>query len=78
MESDANGDGKISREEASERLLRGFDRIDADGSDTIEKSELEEAAKRFGEGRGRGRGRDGGPDGEKKRQRPAPDDDPEA
>jgi len=71
MESDEDGDGRISRDEAPDRLLRGFDRIDADGSGMIDKSELEEAAKRFGEGRGR----EGGPGGRNKARRPAPDDD---
>ena len=73
MEADEDGDGRISRDEAPERLLRGFERIDADGNGMIEKSEMEEAAKRFGEGRGRGRD-GGGPGGNKKGKRPALDD----
>ena len=47
MESDTDGDGLISRDEASDRLLRGFDRIDADGNGSIDKLELEQVAKRF-------------------------------
>jgi hypothetical protein len=80
MESDTDGDGNISKDEAPERMLRGFDRIDADGNGLIEKSELEEAAKRIGQRRGRGRrgeGRPGeeGPGGKRKRDRqPAPDE----
>lgn len=80
MESDADGDGTISKDEAPERMLPRFDYIDADGNGLIEKSELEEAAKRIGQRRGpgrRGEGRPGedGPGGERRKgRRPAPDD----
>ncbi len=80
MESDADGDGAISKDEAPERMLRRFDHIDADGNGLIEKSELEEAAKRFGQRRrsgrrGEGRPGEAGPGGERKKgRRPAPDD----
>jgi len=74
MESDEDGNGEISKEEAPERLSRGFDRIDKDENGSITKSELEEAAKRFGQREGRGRR--AGPDGEgrKGRKRPKSDD----
>jgi len=71
MESDADGDGAISKDEAPERMLRRFDHIDADGNGLIEKSELEAAAKRFGQRRP---GKDGPGGKRKKGRRPAPDD----
>ena len=75
MKADGDGDGKISKDEAPERLLRRFDRIDADGNGSIEKSELEEAAKRIGERLGRGRQGERDPGrGRKKSQRPPLDD----
>jgi len=78
MESDADGDGAISKDEAPERMKRGFDHIDADGNGLIEKSELEEAAKRFGQRggrRGEGQPGDDGPGGKRRKgRRPAPDD----
>lgn len=58
MESDTDGDGLISRDEASDRLLRGFDRIDSDGNGSIDKLEIEQMAKRITERRG-GRRRHG-------------------
>ncbi len=73
MESDEDGDGEISKDEAPERLSRGFDRIDTDENGSITKSELEEAAKRFGQREGRGRR--GGPDGERRKGRKRPESD---
>jgi len=39
-ESDRNGDGKLSRDEAPEQLLQGFDRIDADDDGAIDRREV--------------------------------------
>ena len=41
--ADANGDGKISREEFLSAPMRGFDRLDANDNDIIEASEIETA-----------------------------------
>lgn len=73
MESDEDGDGEISKDEAPERLSRGFDHIDTDENGSITKSELEEAARRFGQREGRGRR--GGPDGERRKGRKRPESD---
>lgn len=62
MEADKNGDGKISKEEAPERMARGFDRLDEDGDGFVSKKELEAMAARFGQGRPGG-GRPGGQGG---------------
>ncbi len=86
MEADTDGDGTISKDEAPERLSRGFDHIDTDGNGSIDRTELEEASQRFGRKRGSGgRRREGQPRGEggpnsqrKKDRRPALDDDSEA
>ena len=75
MKADRNGDGGITKDEAPERLLFRFDRIDSDGSGSIEKRELEEAVKRLGERRGQSRHGERGPgEGRKKSQRPPLDD----
>ena len=65
MQMDKDGDGKISREEAPERLGQMFDRLDANSDGMLDKAEMDEMAKRFGEMRGgpggdRGAGRPGG------------------
>lgn len=39
-DADANNDGKISRAEFLNTPMRGFDRLDANGNDIIEASEL--------------------------------------
>jgi len=44
MESDTDGDGKISRKEAPERMAERFDQMDTNGDGFVEKSEIE---KRF-------------------------------
>ncbi len=41
---DQNGDGKIERSEAGERLLQNFDRIDANSDGTIDSSEIKTLA----------------------------------
>lgn len=41
-EADANGDGKLSKDEAPERLKQVFDRIDANSDGQIEPGELRE------------------------------------
>ncbi len=40
-EMDANGDGKLSKEELPERMAGFFDRLDANGNGFIEKEEME-------------------------------------
>ncbi len=46
QEADKNNDGKISKEEAPERLQRGFDRIDADSDGFITTEEIRKAFQR--------------------------------
>ncbi|MGI9239251.1 MAG: hypothetical protein ACR2RV_00530 [Verrucomicrobiales bacterium] len=41
LESDADGDGKLSREEAPERMKDRFDTMDSNGDGFIEKAEIE-------------------------------------
>jgi collagen type III alpha len=60
LDNDKNGDGKISKEEAPERLKERFDFMDGNGDGFIDKDELEKMAQRFrgrGGPSGRGRGR---------------------
>jgi collagen type III alpha len=45
---DSNQDGKISREEAPERMREMFDRIDANGDDSLDPEELKRMAERWG------------------------------
>lgn len=47
LKSDRNGDGRISREEAPERLQRIFGLMDANGDDLIEKGELQGRVREF-------------------------------
>ena len=69
MQADTNKDGKISKEEAPERMRDGFDRIDTNSDGFLDKAEMEAMAQRFqGMQRGGGdrpqggrpSGRDGG------------------
>jgi len=57
MQSDEDGNGEITQDEASGRLARGFDRVDADGNGSITRDEVEAMARRFGERGRRGKGR---------------------
>lgn len=52
MQSDKDGDGKISRDEAPERLARGFDRIDGNGDGFVDKAELKTALEKIAQRRG--------------------------
>jgi len=71
MQSDADGDGKLSQDEAPERMKRSFDRLDADGDGFISQAEIEEMVKRYSQGRGdRSRGAEGGEDRPPRRERP--------
>lgn len=57
---DADGDGKLSREEVPEGMARGFDRIDANRDGFLDAEELSAARAARGErGEGRGEGRPG-------------------
>jgi hypothetical protein len=52
--ADANGDGRLSREEAKKgmpQLARNFDRIDANKDDMVTQEELEAASKARADGR---------------------------
>lgn len=72
MENDADGDGKISADEAPERMQGFFERLDGDKDGFLTKEEITEASNRWsGGGGGRG-GRGGGGDGGGQRpKRPA-------
>jgi Ca2+-binding EF-hand superfamily protein len=80
MAMDKNNDGKISKEEAPERMKTMFDRVDSDSDGFIDKSEIEAMAARVG-GRGGAGGRGGeggagrGDGGGQKPKRPSFDED---
>lgn len=57
MDSDADGDGKVSKDEAPERMKGFFDRMDGDGDGFIDKKEIDAMRSRF---KGGGGGRPGG------------------
>ena len=63
---DKDGDGKISKEEAPERMAGRFDQIDKNGDGFIDKAEFEALVEMI---RKRGR-RPGGGDGQGQRKRP--------
>ncbi|MDP6779848.1 MAG: EF-hand domain-containing protein [Candidatus Latescibacteria bacterium] len=48
MQRDQDGDGKISRDEASGPMARRFDRMDSNGDGFVDKDEIAEMARRFG------------------------------
>jgi Ca2+-binding EF-hand superfamily protein len=58
MSQDTDDDGKISKDEAPERMSAMFDRLDGNSDGFVDKAELKEMASRMG-GRG-GRGGEGG------------------
>ena len=72
MERDADKDGKISKEEAGERMAGMFERMDADSDGFVTKTELEKMAQQFQ--RGGGGGGRGGPQPSTKKERPAFDE----
>ena len=72
-EADTDKDGKLSKEEAPERMRQGFDRIDANNNGFVEKEEFESMIRRMMQG-GRGRPpRDGEGRGPEGRDRPPRD-----
>ena len=64
MDNDANGDGKVTKEEAPEWMRSFFDRMDTDGDGAITQEEMDARRRQFqgGEGSG-GPGAGGGPPG---------------
>ncbi len=52
MRFDTDGDGRISREEAPERMLRRFDLMDADGDGAVDAAEIEAMMQRRRRSRG--------------------------
>ena len=79
-QADKNGDGRISKDEAPDRLKQNFGRIDTNGDGTLDEGELKALAERFQRG-GRGgasKGRGGdkskaGESGGKRPKRPGSD-----
>ena len=49
---DTNGDGKISKEEAPQRMKQNFDRFDANGDGAIDAEEASAMMRRRGAERG--------------------------
>jgi hypothetical protein len=66
MDDDADGDGMLSRDEVSERMLEGFDDNDANSDGFLDAAEIEAMRARMREMFGGGRG-----DGEDRPQRPS-------
>ena len=66
MQYDTDSDGKVSKEEAPERMRGFFDRIDGNGDGFIDKAEIDAMRARFQGGRGgrQGDGRGGAGRGE--------------
>ena len=63
--ADANGDGKLSKEEAPDRLKENFDRLDANSDGFIDEAELRQAFSRRADGERRPDGARR-PDGERR------------
>ncbi|MCA9076055.1 MAG: hypothetical protein KDA93_13590 [Planctomycetaceae bacterium] len=57
MSHDKDGDDKISREEAPERMARLFDVADTDGDDALSRDELTKALEKRMQGRGKDKGK---------------------
>ena len=53
---DQDGDGKVTKEEASGLPDMVFDRMDSDGDGAVSQEEIEAMRSRFGDGGGPGRG----------------------
>ena len=66
-DADKNGDGKISKEEAPDRMKDNFDRIDANGDGQLEESEIKAMVEKMREGAGR-RPEGGRPEGRPERK----------
>ena len=47
MRMDANGDGKVTKDEMPERMQRMLERLDTNGDEAIDKEEAKQAAERF-------------------------------
>ena len=56
LENDTDGDGKVSLEEAPERMQNFFERLDGDSDGFLTREEITEASNRFNGGRGGGGG----------------------
>jgi Ca2+-binding EF-hand superfamily protein len=70
LESDANGDGKVTLEEIPEQMKRRFEQMDANSDGFVDEAEIDAmlqnrptqpGGRRPGQGPGRGQGRPGGP-----------------
>lgn len=60
---DADKDGKLSGDEIPERMRENLSRVDENGDDAIDKSEMEKAMARMGDRAGQVRGAKGDKDG---------------
>jgi hypothetical protein len=75
MNQDADSDGKLSREEAPERLVRQFDAADSNSDGQLDEVELRQIARRIAQRMENSAGPDGpggpqGPDGARRPRRP--------
>lgn len=74
MQQDKNGDGKLSKEEAPERMRENFAQVDANGDGQADEKELRQMAERFTRGGGPrpdGQRPDGRPEGRRPEGDPA-------
>ena len=60
MDYDKDGDGKVSKDEAPERMRSFFDRMDPNSDGFIDAKEIEDMTKRFRAGGAGGAGGGGG------------------